>query len=148
MGLEQLRELQARMDPILKGLGYTKGTVGERMQALGKDPRYKFADGDKGRAEIMAFIQERLRIIRAKLPRAFNTLVQGNLEVRRLPPEEEPGAPGAYGGAGSIDGTIPGKFWINLARPTCTASTTCPTSPTTRRSRATSGRANMPTSCR
>jgi hypothetical protein len=41
-------------------------------------------------------------------------LVRGNLEVRRLPPEEEPGAPGAYGGAGSIDGTIPGKFWINL----------------------------------
>jgi uncharacterized protein (DUF885 family) len=44
----------------------------------------------------------------------FNTLVRGNLEVRRLPPEEEPGAPGAYGGSGSIDGSIPGKFWINL----------------------------------
>ena len=113
-GLDELRELQGRMDPILKSLGYTKGTVGERMQALGKDPRYKFSEGDKGRAEIIAFINERLRIIRAKLPQMFNTLVKGNLEVRRLPPEEEPGAPGAYGGAGSIDGTIPGKFWINL----------------------------------
>jgi len=114
MGLNELRELQGRMDPILRGLGYTKGSVGERMQALGKDPRYKFSDGDRGRAEIMAYIQERVRIIRAKLPQMFNTLVKGNLEVRRLPPEEEPGAPGAYGGAGSIDGTIPGKFWINL----------------------------------
>jgi uncharacterized protein (DUF885 family) len=113
-GLRELRELQGRMDPILRSLGYTKGSVGERMQALGKDPRYKFAPGDKGRAEIMAFIEERLRIIRAKLPQMFNTMVRGNLEVRRLPPEEEPGAPGAYGGAGSIDGTIPGKFWINL----------------------------------
>ena len=36
------------------------------------------------------------------------------MEVKRLPPEEEPGAPGAYGGAGSIDGTIPGRYWINL----------------------------------
>ena len=114
IGLEELRALQARMDPILRSLGYTKGTVGERMQALGNDPRYKFAEGDKGRAEIMAFIAERIRIIRAKLPQMFNTLVRGNLEVKRLPPEEEPGAPGAYGGAGSIDGTIPGKFWINL----------------------------------
>jgi uncharacterized protein (DUF885 family) len=114
MGLSELRELQSRMDPILRGLGYTSGSVGERMQALGKDPRYKFSDGDKGRAEIMAYIQERVRIIRTKLPQMFNTLVKGNLEVRRLPPEEEPGAPGAYGGAGSIDGTIPGKFWINL----------------------------------
>ena len=114
MGLEELRALQARMDPILRTLGYTKGSVGERMQALGKDSRYKFAPGDKGRAEIMAFIEERLRIIRSKLPQMFNTMVRGNLEVRRLPPEEEPGAPGAYGGAGSIDGSIPGKFWINL----------------------------------
>jgi uncharacterized protein (DUF885 family) len=113
-GLRELRELQGRMDPILRSLGYTKGSVGERMQALGRDPRYKFAPGDKGRAEIMAFIQNRLRIIRSKLPQMFNTMVKGNLEVRRLPPEEEPGAPGAYGGAGSIDGTIPGKFWINL----------------------------------
>ena len=114
MGLDQVAELHGRMDTILKGLGYTQGSVGSRMTALSDDPRYKFAEGDPGRADIMAFIQERLRIIRAQLPRAFRTLVRGNLEVKRLPPEEEPGAPGAYGGAGSIDGSIPGKFWINL----------------------------------
>ena len=114
MGLDNLKDLHGRMDPILKSLGYTQGTVGARMQALAKDPRYKFAQGDPGRAEIMAFIQEWLAKIRTQLPRAFRTLVRGNLEVKRLPPEEEPGAPGAYGGAGSIDGTIPGKFWINL----------------------------------
>jgi uncharacterized protein (DUF885 family) len=114
MGLDQVAELHGRMDVILKNLGYTKGSVGERMIALSNDPRYKFAEGDSGRAEIMAFIQERLKIIRAQLPRAFRTLVRGNLEVKRLPPEEEPGAQGAYGGAGSIDGSIPGKFWINL----------------------------------
>ena len=114
MGLAQLAELHGRMDPILKKLGYTSGTVGDRMNELANDPRYKFSEGDKGRAEIMAFIQERIAIIRTKLPQMFNTLVRGNLEVRRLPPEEEPGAPGAYGGSGSIDGSIPGKFWINL----------------------------------
>ena len=114
MGLDQVAELHGRMDVILKSLGYTQGTVGARMTALSNDSRYKFAEGDPGRAEIMAFIQERLKIIRAQLPRAFRTLVRGNLEVKRLPPEEEPGAPGAYGGAGSIDGSIPGKFWINL----------------------------------
>jgi uncharacterized protein (DUF885 family) len=114
MGLDHLQQLHARMDPILKSLGYTQGSVGERMQALGNDPRYKFSDGDKGRAEIMAYIQERIAKTRTVLPRAFNTLVPGHLEVRRIPPEAEAGAPGAYGGAGSIDGKIPGKFWINL----------------------------------
>ncbi|HLA14797.1 MAG TPA: DUF885 family protein [Gemmatimonadaceae bacterium] len=114
LGQSEVEGLHAQMDTILKEIGLSTGTVGERMQALAKDPRYKFAEGDKGRAEIMAFISERLAWIRAQMPRAFNTLVNPNMEVRRLPPEEEPGAPAAYGGAGSIDGKIPGKFWINL----------------------------------
>jgi len=114
LGRSELQRLQAQMDGILKGLGYSHGTVGERMKALANDARYQFPDGDKGRAEIMAFIQNRLDWVKAQMPRAFNKIVSPNMEVRRLPPEEEPGAPAAYGGAGSVDGTIPGRFWINL----------------------------------
>ena len=114
MGLEQLAELQGRMDPILRKLGYTSGTVGERMAALGNDPRFAFSNDDKGRAEIIALMQDKIAAMRTKLPQAFRTLVKGNLEIRRLPVAEEAGAPGAYGGAGSIDGTIPGKIWLNL----------------------------------
>ena len=113
-GQEELRELQARMDVILRKEGYTQGSVGERMTALGKDPRFLYPDNDEGRAEIMAFLRKRIDEMRALMPRAFHTLVKGNVEVKRMSPEAEPGAPGAYGGAGSIDGTIPGKFWINL----------------------------------
>jgi uncharacterized protein (DUF885 family) len=114
MGRSELDRLQARMDEILKQTGYSTGSVGERMKALAKDPKYQFSEGDKGRAEIMAFIQNRLDWVRSQLPHAFNRLVHPNMEVKRLPPEEEPGAPAAYGGAGSIDGKIPGRFWINL----------------------------------
>jgi uncharacterized protein (DUF885 family) len=114
MGRSELERLHAQMDSILKGLGFSQGTVGARMNALAKDRRYAFSEGDAGRAEIMAFIQNRLEWIRAQMPRAFNKVVNPNMEVKRLPPEEEPGAPGAYGGAGSIDGKIPGRYWINL----------------------------------
>jgi uncharacterized protein (DUF885 family) len=114
MGRNELAELHGRMDPILKKLGYTQGSVGDRMNALAKDPKYKFPDNDAGRADIVAYIQTWLGKIRAQLPRAFRTLMKGNVEVKRLPLAEEPGAPAAYGGAGSIDGSVPGKFWINL----------------------------------
>jgi uncharacterized protein (DUF885 family) len=117
MGLEELRALHGRMDPILRSIGYTEGSVGARMTALGNDPRYQFAEGDPGRAEIMAFIEERIADIRTRLPRAFNTLVRGYLEVVRISPDVEDGAPGAYGGAGTIDGSEPGHFWINLRTP-------------------------------
>jgi uncharacterized protein (DUF885 family) len=114
LGRKELERLHAEMDGLLKSVGYSQGAVGPRMQALAKDPRYQFGEGDKGRAEILAFIQNRLDWINAQMPRAFNTLVKPNMEVKRLPPEEEPGAPGAYGGPGSIDGSIPGRYWINL----------------------------------
>jgi uncharacterized protein (DUF885 family) len=117
MGLDELAALHGRMDPILQTLGYTQGSVGARMTALAQDPRYKFADGDAGRAQIMAFIQDKLTDIRARLPRAFHTLVRGYLEVVRISPDVEAGAPGAYGGAGTIDGREPGHFWINLRTP-------------------------------
>lgn len=117
MGLDELARLHGRMDPILRSVGYTKGSVGERMTALSTDPKYQFSDGDKGRAEIMAFINDTIKDIRRRMPDAFETLVPGFLEVTRIAPEVEAGAPGAYGGAGSIDGTKPGHFWINLRTP-------------------------------
>ena len=113
-GLREIDEIHARMDKLLQGAGYAQGSVGARMQALAEDPRYRFKEGDAGRAEIMAFINQRLKWIKAQMPRAFNTVVDPPMEVRRLPLAEEPGGPGAYGGAGSKDGTIPGKMWINL----------------------------------
>ena len=114
MGLAQLEEIHGRMDPILRDLGYTSGSVGDRMTQLGTDKRFQFAEGDPGRAEIMEFIHARIDWIRQQMPRAFRNPVNPKLEVRRLPLAEEPGAPTAYGGAGSKDGTIPGKMWINL----------------------------------
>lgn len=117
LGREQLAELHGRMDPILKSLGLRDGSVGARMTELGRDPRFRFSEGDKGRAEILAYLREKLADIHSRMPRAFNTLTRGYLEVTRIPPAAEGGAPGAYGGAGSIDGKQPGRFWINLSTP-------------------------------
>ncbi len=114
MGLDELATLHGRMDPILRSLGYTQGSVGDRMTALGNDPRYHFSPGDKGRAEIMTFIADTLGEIRTLMPQAFATQVPGFVEVTRMAPEVEVGAPGAYGNAGSLDGKQPGRFWINL----------------------------------
>ena len=113
-GREELRELQSRMDGILRKEGFTQGTVGERMTALGKEPRFAFEESDAGRAKLMAYLNARVADMRTRLPRAFATLVPGNFEIKRMAPEVEPGAPSAYGGPGSIDGKVPGKFWINM----------------------------------
>ncbi|MDO7836083.1 DUF885 family protein [Sphingobium sp. HBC34] len=114
LGLDQLAALQSEMDRLLRSLGLTKGTVGARMTAMGKDPRHLFPNDDAGRQQILSYIDGRLTDIRTRLPRAFATLVPAKLIVKRVPVEIEAGAPGAYAGAGTIDGSVPGNYYINL----------------------------------
>lgn len=117
MGIAQLVDLQARMDAVLKGFGLTQGTVAERAIALQRRPEIGFSNDDEGRRQIVAYMQAKIDAVRPRLPHAFRRLVKGNLEIRRLPLAEEPGAPAAYGGPGSLDGSVPGKIWVNLGDP-------------------------------
>ena len=114
LGLEQTKLLYARMEPLLRAEGLTQGSVGARMTALGKDPRHQFANTDAGRAEVLAYVNGRIADMRTRLPRAFATLVPGNLMVKRVPPAIENGAPDGYAGPGAIDGSTPGFYYINL----------------------------------
>ncbi|QDZ09257.1 DUF885 domain-containing protein [Sphingomonas panacisoli] len=114
LGRSQLVDLQTQMDAILKGFGLTQGSVAERAAALQKRPKIGFPEGDEGRRQIIAYMQGKIDAIRPRLPRAFRRLVKGNLEIRRLPAAQEPGAAPAYGGPGSLDGSIPGRIWVKL----------------------------------
>jgi uncharacterized protein (DUF885 family) len=114
IGREQNAELSAQMDVLLNAQGLTQGTVGERLVALGKRPDLLFEDSDAGRAKLLAYLNGRVADIRTRLPRAFATMVKGNLVIRRVPPAIEDGMPNGYAGAGAIDGSTPGSYFINL----------------------------------
>ncbi len=114
LGLAQHRAINAEIDTLLKAQGLTTGSVGERLTALSKRPDLLFADSDAGRAELLAYLNGRIADIRTRLPRAFGTLVKGNLVIKRVPPAIQNGAPNGYAGPGSIDGSQPGIYYINL----------------------------------
>ena len=114
LGLDQVKEIQSRMEAIMQKQGITGGTVGVRMGALGKDPKQLFPNNDAGRAQLLAYLNGRIADVRTRLPRAFATMVPGRLIIKRVPPAIEAGAPGGYAAAGSIDGKVPGQYYINL----------------------------------
>jgi len=114
MGLEQNREIEARMDGLLKARGLTQGTVGERMAALGRDPRHLFPDTDAGRAEVLAYLEGRIAAARPRLSRAFNLQLQAPVEVRRVPVDIQDGAGQGYMSPAALDGSRPAIYYINL----------------------------------
>lgn len=114
MGLDQARELSARAEVILAGAGYTRGTVGERIQALFKDARYHYPNTDAGKEKLIADLNAQVREMSTHLPQMFSTLPKAPVEVRRVPTFIEAGAPGGYYNTPTLDGSRPGIYWINL----------------------------------
>lgn len=114
MGLEQARQLSARADVILKAEGYTQGSVGERIAALFKEPKYHFPNTDAGKEELIESLNAMTEAMYKRLPVYFGTLPKAPVEVRRVPKFIEAGAPGGYYNQPTLDGSRPGIFWINL----------------------------------
>ena len=114
IGREQVADLNARMDGLLKAQGYKEGSIRERLDALGKAEGQLFANDDTGRTEMLAYLNSRLTAIRARLPQVFSRMPKAPYEIRRVPPEIEIGAPGGSAQAGTPDGSRPGIFFINL----------------------------------
>ena len=114
LGLEQVRSIGVEMDRELRAQGLTQGTVGARMAALGKDPRFLFANTEAGRAQLLAYLNGVIATVRAKLPQAFATQQRADLVIKRVPPEIEAGAPNGYELDGPIDGSRPATYYINL----------------------------------
>ncbi len=114
MGLEQVAALTAQLDPILKGQGLTQGSVGARLAQLNRMPAQLFADTDAGRAELLASLNAGERAMQAKLPQAFNNPPDAPLDIRRVAPEIQDGAPNGYYFRAPLDGSRPAIYWINL----------------------------------
>jgi uncharacterized protein (DUF885 family) len=114
MGLNQVAEISAEIDKILRGQGYTQGSVGERIAALNKDPKQLYPDSDAGRAELLASLNAGVKDMYGRLPQAFATVPSAPLEIRRVPPEIQDGASNGYYRRASLDGSRPAIYFINL----------------------------------
>jgi uncharacterized protein (DUF885 family) len=127
LGLELVKEHTARIDALLQKIGMTQGTVGERMRAMYKDPKYLYANTDAAKETLLADLNARVQRVQAKLPRYFGTLPKATVEIKRVPKEIEAGAPGGYYNPPSLDGKRPGIYWINLRDTSEQAKWTLPT---------------------
>jgi uncharacterized protein (DUF885 family) len=113
LGLDITAELSARADVLFRKIGMSQGTVGQRYAALYKDPRYLYPNTDEGKAKEVADLNQLVQRMQKRLPEFFATLPKTPLEIRRIPAATEAGASTHYS-AGSVDGSRPGIYWLNL----------------------------------
>jgi uncharacterized protein (DUF885 family) len=92
IGLDVTQELSARADVLFKKIGMSQGTVGERYQALFKDPKFIYPNTDEGKAKEIADLNLVVQRMQKRLPKYFGALPKTPLEIRRIPPATEAGA--------------------------------------------------------
>ena len=114
MGLEQNAALEARMDALLKKQGLSKGSVGDRMTALSTDKRFLFPETDAGRTQIIDYLNSLIAQTRTQMPKLSNLKLKAPVLVKRVPPDIQDGAGLGYMNPGSLDGSRPSIYYINL----------------------------------
>lgn len=114
LGLEQGKAIDAEMDALLKGEGYTTGTVGERVSALTRDPRQLYANTDAGKAELIAYLNDGVARIRPHMAQLSKLGLKAPVEIKPVPKDIQDGAALGYMNFASLDGSRPAIYYVNL----------------------------------
>jgi uncharacterized protein (DUF885 family) len=70
--------------------------VGERVTTLSRRPDQLYPETDAGRGELLASLNRQMADLEPLLPSQFGVLPKAKLEVRRVPPAIQDGAPNGY----------------------------------------------------
>ena len=113
IGLSEVARIELEMEDILVGQGLSEGSVVSRIRYLMELPEHNFANTDEGRIEQIAYLNEVNAKIMASIENYFITIPPQPLEIVRVPEYSQDSAPGGYYQPPAMDGSSPGKFYIN-----------------------------------
>jgi len=113
LGVAEVERIELEMTQILDAQSVPGATLAERIQALNVDPAQNFPDTDAGRAEMIAYLHEINTRVMAAAPKYFKTIPPQPLEIVRVPEYSQDSSPGGYYNPPALDGSRPGRFYIN-----------------------------------
>jgi len=113
LGLSEVARIEAEMDAILVAEGYSEGSFVERVQQVMALPEHNFPNTDEGRVAQIAYLNEINDQLMARVSEFFITIPPQPLEILRVAEYAQDSSPGGYYMAPALDGSVPGRFYIN-----------------------------------
>jgi uncharacterized protein (DUF885 family) len=113
LGVAEVERIEAEMLAILDQQGIPGATLAERIHALNSDPAQLFPNTDEGRAAMIEYLHGIDRRVMAEAPKYFRTIPPQPLEIVRVPEYSQDSSPGGYYNPPALDGSRPGRFYIN-----------------------------------
>lgn len=113
MGLAEVERIEKEMVAILDSAGIKGETLAARIDALNTRADQVFSNDDAGRAAMLAYLKEVDARVMSAAPRFFKTVPPQPLEIVRVPIYSQDSSPGGYYNPPALDGSRPGRFYIN-----------------------------------
>jgi len=113
LGVSEVKRIHGEMEVIKDKVGF-KGTLLEFFNFMRTDKKFYFSNDEKGKK---AYVGEANRIIegiKLKLDDLFLTKPKANLVVKPVEAYREKSAGGAFYEEPALDGSRPGRYYINL----------------------------------
>ncbi|RMA78736.1 DUF885 domain-containing protein [Umboniibacter marinipuniceus] len=114
LGLAEVDRIHTEMRAIMAAVGF-EGSLQQFFSHLRTSPEFYYADNEAGRQAYLAEAERVQTEMLSKAPEYFNTLPQANLEIRPVEPYRIKTATGAFYEPGSLDGTRPGAYYVNMS---------------------------------
>ncbi len=113
IGVSEVARIEGEMEAILVSQGLTEGAVSDRVKQLMADPQHVFPNTDEGRQQMLDYLVQLNTDVMAKAGDYFITLPPQPLEIVRVPEYSQDSSPGGYYNPPALDGSRPGRFYIN-----------------------------------
>ena len=112
-GLAEVDRIEGEMLDILDSQGVAGESFAERVRTVMEDPAHQFPNTDEGRADMIAYLEDFDRRVMAIAADYFITIPPQPLEIVRVPEYSQDSSPGGYYNGPALDGSRPGRFYIN-----------------------------------
>ncbi|WP_291842943.1 DUF885 family protein [Maricaulis sp.] len=113
-GLDEVARIHGEMRQIMAQVGF-EGTLQDFFEHLRTSDEFYYEDSEEGRQRYLTESAAMIDQITEVAPQYFGQLPRAELEVRAVEQYRITTATGAFYESGSLDGTRPGAYYVNLA---------------------------------
>lgn len=113
-GLDEVARIRGEMEDIMAQVGF-EGTLADFFEFVRTDDQFYYPNTEEGRQRYLDESKAMIDELMVVAPQYFGRMPTGQLEVRAVEDYRIDSATGAFYEQGSLDGTRPGAYYVNLA---------------------------------
>ncbi len=114
LGLKEVARIHGEMKEIMKKVNFKNDNLNDFFDFMRTDKQFYYPNTAEGKEAYRVKAVKIIEDMKKELPKLFVTLPKASIEVKAVEPFREKSAGGAFYEEPALDGSRPGRYYINL----------------------------------